>query len=478
MDPDEGGGSPPRRSRRVQQLDPLPFPNATNDNNTITTASITPEDASASQYPVQQSTQLPFAHAYHQPIRSFDHSQPQDDNSTIASGIIIPPLPSSTSMTSADPPEEQFRFQPPHGTQSEPIQHRSHIIPPPVIQLATDTQDQAQHVHLQQSPDSSVLSTTQQQFVTTTQFAQLNHRVQQLQSNLETFQTTVNHQTTDMHRNISNINRQLQAHQSTIQNTELFEYIVKFKTPFFATLGDDSTKLQIVGYGMTNYFIDGHRVRRIGYYIPTLGTTLISIKQHMKYDGCFFHAEGHEVTLAYPAALIYPTIDPEFSVSIAPAKDSNAPYIFDETTAILSSKGKRRKYNVIDQAIPKYLPKSEIHKFSHTVRVKKLINKAKLPSRATKGSIGFDVSSTHSIEIAPNSTSIIHTGLAMSIPQPFYLRIASRSSFAAKGINVTSGVIDNDYRGEIKIMLHNSSSHPFQINQYDKIAQLIFEIAA
>ena len=53
----------------------------------------------------------------------------------------------------------------------------------------------------------------------------------------------------------------------------LLEYLVYFKTPLQALLGDETTHLPIVAYGMMNYFINGHRIRRIGYYVPTLGTT-------------------------------------------------------------------------------------------------------------------------------------------------------------------------------------------------------------
>ena len=108
--------------------------------------------------------------------------------------------------------------------------------------------------------------------------------------------------------------------------------------------------------------------------------------------------------------------------------------------------------------------------------MKKLIPQAKLPKRATSGAVGFDVYSTHDTIIPPYTTIPIHTGLAMSIPKPLYLRIASRSSLAAKNINVTGGVVDNDYHGEIKVLLQNTSNKPFKISTHDRIAQFIFEV--
>ena len=121
----------------------------------------------------------------------------------------------------------------------------------------------------------------------------------------------------------------------------LFEYLVPFRTPIYAILGDETTQLPIIAYGMMNYFANQKRIRQMGYYIPKLGTTLISIKQYMEYNGCYFHAENNKVTLAYPNDVIYPTSSPEFTVSITPAKESNHPYTFDESEAILSSSGPR-----------------------------------------------------------------------------------------------------------------------------------------
>ena len=57
----------------------------------------------------------------------------------------------------------------------------------------------------------------------------------------------------------------------------LFEYLIPLQIPKWVTLGDDKTQLKIVAYGMLNYKIKYHRIRRMGYYVPNLGTTLISI---------------------------------------------------------------------------------------------------------------------------------------------------------------------------------------------------------
>jgi hypothetical protein len=96
-------------------------------------------------------------------------------------------------------------------------------------------------------------------------------------------------------------------------NAELFESINPLKRRQYVTLGDDKTTLIIKGYGFMNYLLDGKCIRRIGYYVPQLGTTLLSIRQHMKYQGCFFHAENDIVTLAFPSVTLHTQTTPEFT---------------------------------------------------------------------------------------------------------------------------------------------------------------------
>lgn len=72
-----------------------------------------------------------------------------------------------------------------------------------------------------------------------------------------------------------------------------------------------------------------------------------------------------------------------------------------------------------------------------------------------------------------NSTAVIPIGIAIQVPYGTYGRIASRSSFAARGIDVGAGVVDADYRGEIKIVLINRSKECYKGKRGNKIAQII-----
>ena len=110
-------------------------------------------------------------------------------------------------------------------------------------------------------------------------------------------------------------------------------------------------------------------------------------------------------------------------------------------------------------------------------RVKIVIDpEALLPVRQTSGSVGYDLHSTENNMIEPFSRKLISTGLRVNIPRGMYGRIAPRSSLAWKhSVDVGAGVIDNDYRGDVKVLLVNNGKNPYEVKKGDRIAQLIFE---
>ena len=119
-------------------------------------------------------------------------------------------------------------------------------------------------------------------------------------------------------------------------------------------------------------------------------------------------------------------------------------------------------------------------RFKHKkiLKIQKLSPNAKLPTKVTKKSIGYDIYATNNLQVPPNDNQLIDTGLTMTLPQGSYIRITPRSGLASKKkIQIDAGVIDPDYTGEIKVLLSNRSSKPFQVNQGDKIAQIILKKA-
>lgn len=110
------------------------------------------------------------------------------------------------------------------------------------------------------------------------------------------------------------------------------------------------------------------------------------------------------------------------------------------------------------------------------ISVRLLSDDASLPCKKTDGAAGYDISASNNGYVYKNSKTVIGTGVVIEIPKGYYGRIAPRSGLAMRhNLDVLAGVIDSDYRGEIKIMLFNHSDKDFEYSTGDRIAQLIIE---
>jgi len=101
---------------------------------------------------------------------------------------------------------------------------------------------------------------------------------------------------------------------------------------------------------------------------------------------------------------------------------------------------------------------------------------AKPPVRATGAAAGYDLSSCEHIVVPAHGRTLVSTGIAVSVPPGTYGRVAPRSGLAVRnGLDVGAGVIDEDYRGELKVLLFNHSDDDFTVRVGDRIAQLVLE---
>jgi len=112
------------------------------------------------------------------------------------------------------------------------------------------------------------------------------------------------------------------------------------------------------------------------------------------------------------------------------------------------------------------------------ILIKRISKNIILPKYETSGSSGLDLSANikTSVKIEPGKTTIIPTGISVSIPKNFEIQIRPRSGLAAKNqITVlnTPGTIDADYRGEIKVILINLSKETFIVENGARIAQMV-----
>jgi dUTP pyrophosphatase len=102
---------------------------------------------------------------------------------------------------------------------------------------------------------------------------------------------------------------------------------------------------------------------------------------------------------------------------------------------------------------------------------------ARLPQRAHPSDAGADLFSCEHCEIYPGEQKLVDTGVAVKIPRGFAGFIYNRSSQGKRGITIphSVGVIDADYRGNLKVLLKNISEDPYTIEAGDRIAQLVVQ---
>lgn len=114
-----------------------------------------------------------------------------------------------------------------------------------------------------------------------------------------------------------------------------------------------------------------------------------------------------------------------------------------------------------------------------TLPVRRLTPGAVLPRQATPGDAGYDLSAAEALNVWPKHRELVGTGIAVAIPDGHVGYIKPRSGLAHKhGINILGGVIDSGYRGEVKVILHNTGTEPFPVTPGDRIAQLVIQPVA
>ncbi|HVQ26642.1 MAG TPA: dUTP diphosphatase, partial [Planctomycetota bacterium] len=99
-----------------------------------------------------------------------------------------------------------------------------------------------------------------------------------------------------------------------------------------------------------------------------------------------------------------------------------------------------------------------------------------LPAYASAGAAGADLRASEALEIAAGSRAAVATGVRLEIPPGHVGLVWPRSGLAVRhGIDTLAGVIDSDYRGELKVVLVNHGDEPFRIAPGDRVAQLLVQ---
>ncbi len=110
-----------------------------------------------------------------------------------------------------------------------------------------------------------------------------------------------------------------------------------------------------------------------------------------------------------------------------------------------------------------------------TFQYKKLSPDVQDLVKAHPDDAGFDLRASEDIIVGKKA--VIPTGIVVAIPRGYYGRVASRSGLSVKyDVEVGAGVIDSEYRGEIKVVLRNFGPNAFIVKKGDRIAQLILTV--
>jgi len=99
-----------------------------------------------------------------------------------------------------------------------------------------------------------------------------------------------------------------------------------------------------------------------------------------------------------------------------------------------------------------------------------------LPEYSSTGAAGADLRASEAVTIAPGGRAAVPTGVRLQIPPGHVGLVWPRSGLAVRhGIDTLAGVIDSDYRGEVRVVLVNHGDEPFRIERGDRIAQLLVQ---
>ncbi len=112
------------------------------------------------------------------------------------------------------------------------------------------------------------------------------------------------------------------------------------------------------------------------------------------------------------------------------------------------------------------------------LKVKQLTPLASLPAQASSGAAGFDLCAAlpEALHLPAGETRLIPCGFAMAVPEGYFAAVFARSGLSTKeGLRPANcvGVIDSDYRGEVKVPLHNDSGEERTVEPGQRIAQMV-----
>jgi len=121
-------------------------------------------------------------------------------------------------------------------------------------------------------------------------------------------------------------------------------------------------------------------------------------------------------------------------------------------------------------------PTKKVMRSSDTLQVAKLSENATIPTRGSPSAAGYDLYSAEDVTVPAHGKALVKTDVQVKVPSGTYGRIAPRSGLAWKNhIDIGAGVVDEDYRGNVGVVMFNHAACEFVVKKGDRVAQLICE---
>lgn len=113
------------------------------------------------------------------------------------------------------------------------------------------------------------------------------------------------------------------------------------------------------------------------------------------------------------------------------------------------------------------------------VKFIKLSDRAAEPKKMHADDAGYDLYAAHGAVVAPGAVELVKTDIAIELPSHHEAQVRCRSGLGKKGIQISNGIgtVDNPYRGNVAILLYNSTKEPFDVREGDRVAQLVIKTA-
>ena len=241
--------------------------------------------------------------------------------------------------------------------------------------------------------------------------------------------------------------------KSLCSNPAYFRELLRYSTPKYVQLADPDHLAKVVGQGIMDIIINERYRIWIFAYLTEKTDTLLSALDHLSYYNCTIKGERGIIHVHYPT-FSFPVSGVEnFEFDILPGTFSNKEVLWQP----------REQDLITDITIADF-----------EIKINRLHPDATLPQRATEHATGYDVTASDSVTIPPNSTTLVPLGFSMSFPSHLKCDLRPRSSLSLRGLTVSFGTIDPDYRGELKAILSNTTNNETSIHIGQRIGQLVF----